>query len=157
MTTKEFVGYYKMAKDKKAECAKRVKNKYVPFTTKIAECSKIVKATMDYNGVPNVTTPMRFLLFHMTLLKFYTDLELSDDVITEYDLLNEAGTLDGTDGTDGLIGSLPVHEYKEFTTLLNMCVDDYISNNRDLVAYIENKLNVLMQLVPENKEEKTEE
>ena len=155
MTTKEFVGYFKMAKDKQAECKKRIIKNYIPFTNKITECYKVVKATMEHTDDNQVTTyrqntPMRFLIFNMSLLELYTDLEFSENLIDEYDLLNEYGAI------DVLIACIPEHEFKEFSTLLSMTVDDYMSNEREFTAYIDKKLDTLMQLALITQNEKTE-
>lgn len=155
MTTKEFVGYFKMAKDKQAECEKHIKKNYIPFSSKIAKCYRIVKSTMEYIDDNQVTTyrqntPMRFLIFNMNLLGLYTDLEFSENLIDEYDVLNEYGAI------DVLIACIPEHEFKEFSTLLSMTVDDYMSNEREFTAYIDKKLDTLMQLALIAQNEKTE-
>ena len=155
MTTKEFVGYFKMAKDKQAECKKRIIKNYIPFTKKIAECYRVVKATMEHTDGNQITiyrqnTPMRFLIFNMSLLDLYTDLEFNDNLIDEYDLLNEYGAI------DVLIACIPEHEFKEFSTLLSMTVDDYMSNEREFAAYIDKKLDAIMQLALITQNEKTE-
>jgi hypothetical protein len=153
MTLKEFIGYYKIAKDKKAECEKRVqKNKYVPFLSKIAECENIVRVTMEKDDSFVQNTPGRFIFFNMTLIKTYTDIEFDMEnglQLTEsYDTLNECGAI------ETLINCMPVHELKEFKTILDMCVDDYMVNHRDLTSYIDKKLNGLVELALENAKEK---
>lgn len=151
MNIKEFVGYYKMSKDKKAECEKHIKeSKYVPYLTKIAECDNIVKVTMENqsSGSYVQNTPGRYLYFNMKLVSIYTDIEMPMEnglQLTEnYDLLNECGAL------DILIDCIPKHEFKEFSTLLSMCVDDYMANNRDFTSYIDKKWESLMQLALNN-------
>ena len=155
MTTKEFIGYFKMANDKQTECKKRIIKNYIPFTSKIAECCRVVKATMEHTDENQVViykqnTPMRFLIFNMSLLGLYTDLEFSENLIDEYDLLNEYGAI------DILITCIPEHEFKEFSTLLSMTVDDYMSNERELTAYIDKKIDLLTQLALLQQIEKTE-
>ena len=155
MTITEFIGYFKMAKDKKVECEKRVNNKYVPFIQKITDCINIVKSTMEYKkdindvGVFMQNTPARYLIFNMTLIKKYTDVEVTDQIYDDYDKLNECGAL------DVLVSCIPIYEFKEYNTLLSMCTDDYIANNRELVSYFENKMNNLTELLDEYK--KTED
>lgn len=153
MTLKEFIGYYKIAKDKKTECEKRVqKDKYVPFLSKIAECENIVRVTMEKDDAFVQNTPGRFIFFNMTLIKTYTDIEFDMEnglQLTEsYDALNECGAV------ETLINCMPVHELKEFKTILDMCVDDYMVNHRDLTSYIDKKLNGLVELALENAKEK---
>ena len=72
MKIEEFVGYYNLAKDKKAECEKCVRiDKYVPFLTKIAECDNIVNATMEHTDETTQvisfmqSTPARYLFLNI--------------------------------------------------------------------------------------------
>jgi hypothetical protein len=93
-------------------------------------------------------TPGRFISFNMTLIKTYTDIEFESEtglLLTEsYDALNECGAV------ETLINCMPVRELKEFKTILDMCVDDYMVNHRDLTSYIDKKLNGLVELALEN-------
>ena len=147
MKIEEFVSYYKMAKNKKAECEKRIQNKYVPFLEKITECDRIAKATTlikknpEDPGIYHQSTPARFLFFNLTMIARYTDIELTDAPYEDYDKLNECGAL------DDLISAMPVHEFKEFNTLLSMTVDDFMANERDLTAYLDRKLVDMIQIL----------
>lgn len=147
MRIDEFVGYFRMAKDKKAECDKRITKKYIPFITKITNCERVVKATtvlkknQDDIGVYHQNTPARYLIFNMTLLQLYTDIEINDDTLYDnYDKLNEIGAL------DVLLSCIPEHEFKEFSTLLSMTMDDFLANERDLTAYLDRKMEDLAKL-----------
>lgn len=149
MNIKEFIGYYRLNNDKKAECEKHITTSYIPFINKITECARVVKATMEFANEDgtvtyNANTPMRYLIFHMTLIGLYSDIELSEDLIDDYDALNEQGAF------DMLISCIPEHELKEFTTLLSMSVDDYITNERELTSYLDKKMVGLAQYVLEN-------
>lgn len=147
MRVEEFVRLFKETGDKERFCEKHIVKKYMPFINKLAECNRVVQSTMSVlseDGVPifNQKTPARFLIFHMTLLKYYTDLEIdekSDEhtFIDDYDALNEIGAF------DLLISKLPEHEYKEFSTILSMTVDDYLANNRTMISYLDNLMGLL--------------
>lgn len=141
MTVTEFIGYFRIAKDKKAECQKRVVKKYIPFAEKMAKCQALAKSTMEYKETPEAVpvhkqnTISRYILFATNLIRSYTDIEIpDDDFIVLYDTLKEAGAF------EMLIQCIPEDERKEYTSLLNMAVDDYIANERDLVSYFENKI-----------------
>lgn len=146
MTTKEFIGYFKMAKDKKAECEKHISKKYIPFLTKLTECDHIVKITMEDQNTKMFlqNTAGRYLAFSMKLISLYTDIEFKNEtglqLAENYDLLNECGAL------DILMHCIPVAEFKEFDTLLNMCVDDYLSNNRNLTSFIDKRMVEINQM-----------
>lgn len=146
MIVKEFVGYFRMAKDKKVECEKRVKKNYIPILTKIAECSHLVDITSrikdETTGIESfqLNTPGRYIAFTMKLISLYTDIEIGNglELYENFDELNENGAI------DILLSCIPEHEYKEFSTLLSMTVDDYMANERDLTAYLDRKMNDLM-------------
>ena len=147
MKVEEFIGYFRMAKDKGAECKKRVVKKYIPFAEKMAKCQNLAQSTMEYKETPEAVpvhkqnTISRYILFAVNLIRSYTDIEISDDeFISSYDALKEAGAF------EILIQSIPEDERKEYTSLLNMAVDDYIANERDLVSYFENKIFDLAKL-----------
>ena len=162
MKIEEFVGYYNLAKDKKAECEKCVRiDKYVPFLTKIAECDNIVNATMEHTDETTQvisfmqSTPARYLFLNMKLISLYTDIEIEMNdglqLAESYDKLNKCGAL------DMLIACLPIHEFKEFSTLLQMCVDDYLTNNRELTSYMDKKMDGLVQMALAAQETETKE
>ena len=141
MTVTEFIGYFKIAKDKDAECKKHIVKKYIPFAEKMVKCQNLAKSSMEYKENPEATpihkqdTISRYLLFTMNLIKSYTDLEISDEsLISTYDILREAGAF------EILIQCIPEDEYKEYSTLLKMAVEDYLANERDIVSYFENKM-----------------
>lgn len=140
MTVQEFIGYFKMAKDKEAECKKRIKNIYIPFAQKMAKCQALATSTMEFKSNPESVpvfmqnTISRYLLFSIHLISTYTDLEIpDDDFVNSYDKLKEAGAF------EILMQNLPEVEVKEYSTLLKMAVDDYLINNRDLTSYIDKK------------------
>ena len=147
MQIKDFVDGFKATVNKESYCEKHIVNKYVPYLTKIAECNRIIDSTMariDTNG--NISfqqnTPVRFLIFHIQMLKFYTDLEINDKgFIDDFDALNEVGAF------NILVSKLPEQEYKEFSTLLSMTADDYYANHRTVTSYIDNMMDNYKDLI----------
>jgi len=159
MTVNEFVGYYKMAKDKKAECEKHIVKKYIPFAVKLAQCQSLAKATMEYQEKPedaprySQNTALRYLAFSIQLINAYTDF---DEIPHEqgfdvYDMLKTCGAF------EELMQLIPQDEVKEYSTLLSMCVDDYLANNRNLISYFENKIMEMAQLSALQGEDKIED
>ena len=150
MTIKEFVGYYKMAKDdaKEKTCKDRIKTTYIPILTKIAECSHLIDITTEMKNdadgtvIFKLNTPGRYIGFSIKLISLYTDLEINEGLALyeDFDELNKCGAL------DMLLSCIPQHEYKEFNTLLSMSLEDYMSNNRDLTEYIDKRINEFSQL-----------
>lgn len=148
MKIDDFVKVFNANNDKLACLKEHVTTKYVPFLTKVAQCKSIVQATMELQPQEDgrvlflQRTPMRYLIFSMTLLKFYTDIEYDEDednskFAEEYDKLAATGIM------DLLPSALPVHEFKEFNTILNMVMDDYMENNRSTAAILGGALDLL--------------
>ena len=158
MTLQEFIGYFKMAKDKKAECEKHVVKKYISFAEKLAKCTSLAQSTNEVKLNPNTAaihmqnTPSRYLCFTINLIKSYTDIVIPEETIVEaYDQLKESGAF------DVLMMVLPQDDVKEYSTILTMCVDDYLANNRDLVSYFENRITEMAQMATSQNEDKIED
>lgn len=148
-----FVKTYKAtskAKDKTFEefINKHITTKYVPFLTKEVYCESIVRATSYVNNgdtkLVKINSANRYLFFVMRLIELYTDIELSDygndngaNLATDYDKLNEIGAI------DVLVKAIPKSEYSEFTTLLNMKLDDLRDNEYSITALLYNLKNSL--------------
>ena len=141
MTTNDFVATFKgnTETDRIVFLKEHVVNQYVPFLTKVAECKRIVQATSEIseigedgkpkNVVFSQSTPMRYLIFTMTLIRMYTDIEYEDaNIADSYDKLAEAGII------NKLSMVIPKSEFEEFNTILNMGVSDYFENNRSMVS-----------------------
>ena len=148
MKIDDFVAAFKANSDKVACLKEHVTTKYVPFLTKVAQCKAIVQATMEIQEQKDgkvlflQRTPMRYLIFSMTLIKFYTDIEYDEGednskFAEEYDKLAAIGAID-------LIPvALPAGEVKEFDTILKMVVDDYFENNRSVASILGSSLDLL--------------
>lgn len=114
-------------------CKKHIVKKYVPYLEKVTKCEHIVSTTMkNETGSFHQSTPSRFLVFTMTLIKNYTDLEINSEALwEEYDKLDEVGAL------MPLNAAMPQAEVGEFNTILAMAVEDYMTNNRSMVSYFD--------------------
>lgn len=145
MTIEQFILIYKTKSEKDVDnyIKDHIVNKYIPYNQKIVVCTSIIDNTM-YEEVNNVkiykqNTPSRYLFFTLQLIKLYTDLEInfSDNPLEIYDKLNECGLI------DRIISLLPQSEYIEFNTIMDMIIDDRVANERDLVSFIESKIDLL--------------
>ena len=80
-----------------------------------------------------VNSASRYLFFVMRLIDLYTDIEINQDKVWEdYDKLNEVGAI------NTLIAAIPESEYSEFSTLLNMKMDDFRDNEYSITALLYN-------------------
>lgn len=137
-----FVKTYKAnskAKDKTFEdfMKKHITTSYIPFMNKVAICGSIAKVTCHVKEGERefirFDSPTRYLIFVMKLIENYTDIEVgTDNVAEQYDKLNEVGAI------NTLINYIPEAEYAEFSTILNMKMDDLRDNEYSTTALFYN-------------------
>ena len=142
ITVDMFVKTYKAnskAKDKTFEdfIAKHITTHYVDFITKSVYCDSIIKSSChkkDGNReFIKIDSATRYLFFVMRLIELYTDIQIDNkNVVSDYDKLNEVGAI----GT--LIAAIPASEYSEFSTLLDMKMDDFRDNEYSLTSFLYN-------------------
>lgn len=127
------------AKDKTFEdfIKKHITTEYIDFMTKCVYCDSIVKSTCyvkdgDKEFV-KINSANRYLFFVMRLLQLYTDLDINNkNPLDDYDKLNKVGAI------ETLIAAIPESEYTEFSTLLNMKMDDFKDNEYSITALLYN-------------------
>lgn len=159
MTVEEFVKQYKIASKAKGSGEEFLQNrfvrKYVPYIQKIAVCSRIIDACwyekqgVDQNGIVRmkrfrINSPNTYLLFILSILKEYTDLQLLEegsDNAKDYDTLNEAGVI------LEMISRIPTEEYNEFQMVFRMIESDTKSNEYEVSAWLRNTINDVTFLV----------
>ena len=145
ITLENFVKLYKAnskAKDKTFEefLNKHIVRDYIGFIEKSVICEGIVKATcMKQDGdreFISFNSPNRYVFFVMKLIEKYTDIEIKiDDSHTldyYYDELNKIGAI------SAILNALPEGEYGEFSTSLNMKIDDLRDNEYSITALLYN-------------------
>ena len=146
MTVKEFVNEYNQASDKE-KCINKhiIKDKYVSYAEKITRCKNIIDTTM-YVTVEDKrffkqNSVSQYMLFSLTLIDLYTDIEIDiNDSLNIFDLF-EKHCLIGK-----ITSSIPINEKNNFEFILNMMIDDLMINTRNMVGFIEDKLNELSLL-----------
>lgn len=136
MTAEQFINNYNTATDKNKFLSDCITTKYVKYTEKVADCRKIVNITFEIMGDKKfcVDSPAQFVIFVMNLIYRYTDIDRSEMVVTDFESLDEINLV------NEILEKIPERELSSYNTILNMCKDDYISNNRDLVSFLETKI-----------------
>ena len=136
MTVKEFLDDYKKTKS----IDKHIVKKYLPYAEKISFCTNIVESTCyeilsDGKKIFKVNSPFRNALFLLNLVEHYTDISIDwkQGALSEFDALSESETL------ALIIKTIPESEVKQCSSILEMCLDDLMTNTRDLVSYVESK------------------
>lgn len=97
--------------------------KYLPIKQKKELIESIVNECILYeDGVYKFDDIDKYICFTMRVIEAYTNLELSDDIEDDYDMLCEAGLLD-------MIINTFKKEYDEVNILLQMKCDYVLSGN----------------------------
>ena len=149
----KFIDEYVATKDAGAKerlAKKHVTTTYLDYAKKIEEAKKIVKfSCYDGDGIFKINSPLRFMLFTISVVRSYTDLEFTqENFIGQFDLLMKHGVMDSIVSNIG-------QDYSAFETLLKMTLDDEYENNRAPVSYFEQRVATVMAAlaamdVPEN-------
>lgn len=141
---KIFVKLYNDSRDKEKMITKYITSKYLPYAMKMAEARRIVErsSNIDVDGKQmfSISSPMRWVLYVVSVITNYTSLEFSSDVMADFDLLNASGAIETIFATIG-------KDLDEYNTVLNMTFDDYLSNNHDIVTFLEDKFMALGALI----------
>ena len=139
MKVKNFVEQFEKSTDKQRFVSKHIKETYMPYAVKMSNAARIVRSSTyakndDETEMFKISSPTRYLLFVVTVVQYYTDIEINTEEVTdEFDILNECGAVEHILATIG-------KDVDEFQTIVNMTLDDEISNTRDLTSFFEMKL-----------------
>ena len=113
---------------------------YVPFVEKRELCTYVLNAcnTIDDSGLVKVDSVSRYLIFTISVISKYTNLEFSsgeDDVdsIDEYDMLCQYNLLNNI---LDVIGA----EYTSCNNVLNMMMSDIVANNNTVENVLANAM-----------------
>lgn len=138
MKVSQFInGYKATTKDKETYVKGHIVNDYISYIDKISMAQRIVSSTSyvgDTVKVFKVNTPAKQVLFILSMIEKYTDIEIDwSKTVEEFDELCKCGVL-------GMIMKLiPESEATQCSSILDMVYDDEIMNNRDLVSFLETK------------------
>ena len=141
----KFIDEYVALKDDNAKSRlvkKHIVTTYLDYVKKIDEAKKIVQhSCYDANGRYMINSPIRFMLFTMSVIRDYTDLEFStENTVGQFDLLMKYRIMDS-------ILPFIADDYAQFETILKMVFDDEYENNRSLPSFMEMKVASLMDVL----------
>ena len=144
ISVENFIKFYKAnsrAKDKTFEdfIKKHIVNDYVPFLEKCVWCDGIINGSCHFKDGENefirINSATRYIVFVMRIISLYTDIEIDFEnaaFIDQYDQLNRVGAI------NDLISGIPENEYSEFSTILNMKMDDFRDNEYSVASLLYN-------------------
>lgn len=127
---------------------KHITTEYIEFLKKDVICDGIIKATSYVKDgereFVKINSSLRYLFFVMKLIELYTDIDIDGEHIAEqYDELNKIGAVAMLLGgiPDSHVEFIPESEYAEFSTILNMKLDDLRDNEYSTTALVYNLKN----------------
>ena len=153
---KSFVEEYEKcsSKDDKAKFLKsRLKTeRYMPYADKLALADNIVKsssyAMVKEYGVLKQTdrialnSPMRYVLFVMTVVDKYTNIEVDfGNIMPDFDALNFNSLI------EVIFEKIGDKEMAEFNTVVEMVLNDFMANKYQFKNYINDALSRVSRLV----------
>ena len=146
MKINEFISAYEAKKfmntkqgvDERLEWIKKeleVKS-YVPFAEKRELCRVVLDACCEkQDGLVKVDSVSRYIIFTISILSHYTKLEFSSDEDAEYDSLDEYDMLCEKHLLDIVLAVIG-DEYTACNNMLNMMMDDIMTNNNTVEAVL---------------------
>ena len=119
--------------------------KYMPYADKLALAENIVKsssyAIVKEDGVLKQTdrialnSPMRYVLFVMTVVDKYTNIEVDfKNIMPEFDALNFNSLI------ESIFEKVGDKETAEFNTVVEMVLNDFMANKYQFKNYIDDTL-----------------
>lgn len=139
----EFVEGYNESKQKKAFIDKHITKHYLPYEDKIVQAKNIIdhSSYQEINGetIFKSNAPMRYMLYIISIIELYTDLEWDLNEKGEPNKLSGFNLLEEHNLTEIILNSIGV-DIKRFETILNMVLDDAFDENRSLIPFLETKI-----------------
>lgn len=124
MTVREFIEITTKEKNKKMNAILETK-KYLPIAEKRLIAERVIDAcTENNNGIITVDSVTKYIIFTITVINKYTNLEIGVDgnALDDYDVLCEAGLLNAVIETFAA-------EYEKTNSILNMMLGDLMQSN----------------------------
>ena len=106
---------------------------YVPFAEKRELCERVLNACNDKSdiGLVKVDSVSRYIVFTISIISKYTNLEFSSGEDTEFDSLDEYDMLCQEDLLNPILDVIG-GEYTTCNNILNMMMADIVANNNNI-------------------------
>lgn len=146
MNLNEFVKGYIESPNKNGFMNRHITTNYIGYATKVSKCSRIIEVTTskEINGINtyHVDSTARFLLYTLTLIDCYFDVEIDfSQPMLCFDLLSENGIVAEA------LKVIPEQEQQMFKLVFEMIRDDVYSNTREFASYMDIKINAFADLI----------
>ena len=106
---------------------------YISYENKINLCQSIIENSYFVNKKFYSNTPLREILFIMSLIDFYTVIDVDfENLYDEYDKLTASGLIDFFFVEGSIDSIVPSIEIDRMRDLLGIMIDDLFENTRSL-------------------------
>ena len=117
---------------------------YIGYGTKVFLANTIINTTCLKDGRVHIDSCKKYLLYVFSLIDTYTNIEVdSKNWLLQYD------RLDGLNLIEPILALIPEKEVITFKTILDMKLDDLMTNRYGVHAYIEEQMDRFSAIAPE--------
>ena len=117
---------------------------YIGYGTKVFLANTIINTTCLKNGRVYIDSCKKYLLYVFSLIDTYTNIEIdSKNWMFQYDRLDSLGLI------EPILALIPEKEVITFKTILDMKLDDLMTNRYGVHAYIDEQMNRFSAIAPE--------
>ena len=138
MKIKDFVEEFAKSEDGEEFIKSHITRDYLEYLKKISLCDRVINSScyqeVNDRRVFHMNRPVQFVLFAMSIINEYTDIEQGENVIVDFDYLDQYGLL------DVIVALIPKGEYETLQAILEMMIQDVMDNERSIASYMDNKL-----------------
>jgi hypothetical protein len=124
----------------------------MPYADKLALAENIVKSSsyamvkedgaLKQTDIIALNSPMRYILFVMTVIDKYTNIEVNfKNIMPEFDALNFNGLI------EVIFEKVGDREMSEFNSVVDMVLNDFMANKYQFKNYINDTLSKIFEMV----------
>lgn len=119
-------------------------NPYINYGAKLVLAEGIIKTSCLKDGNVYIDSCKKYMLYIYTLLKQYTNIDISEkDLLLQYDLLDKFGLV------EEILELIPEKEIVTFKTILDMKQSDLMTNKYGTYAFINDQIERVKTISPE--------
>lgn len=121
---------------------------YVPFAEKRELCERVLNVSNTRNdyGIVEVDSVTRYIVFTISIISKYTNLEFSSGKNSEFDSLDEYDMLCQADLLNPILDVIGA-EYTTCNNILNMMMADVVANNNNVENVLGSATNRLLDTI----------
>lgn len=141
MKVKDFVEGYIKSDNKEDYLKSHIVVDYLNYLDKVCLCDRVINAScykkINNKRVFHMNTPAQYMVFVMSIVYEYTDIDKGTAMVADFDYLDRHGLV------DSIVANIADGEYETMQAILEMMIGDIMENERSIVSYLETKFDSL--------------